>query len=87
VTVVLGLHMRPANFRAVFNAVVGGSAAVSRVIFTMNGSPHAQEFRALIAEARTHPAVVAGGVRLDVVEASVEVGFYFRLGVGLTRDA
>ena len=74
----LSLHRRPANFHRVLQAVVLGSAAVSRIIFTMNGSPHADEFRALIEEAKRDAAVVARGVQLDLVESSVEVGFYFR---------
>jgi hypothetical protein len=77
-TVVLGLHKRPANFLRVFRAVVEGSASVSRIIFTLNGSPHVEEFRSLIAEARLHPAITERGIRLDVAESSVEVGFYFR---------
>ncbi len=82
----LGLHRRPANFRRVFQAVLDSSAAVSRVIFTLNGSPFADDFRSLIDDARRHPAVEARGMRLDLVESSAEIGFYFRFSAALLLD-
>jgi hypothetical protein len=83
---VLGLHKRPANFHRVFQAVLDSSAAVSRIIFTINGSPFAEQFRSLIDEARQHAAVAARGVRMDIVESSAEVGFYFRFSAALLLD-
>jgi hypothetical protein len=85
-TVVLGLHRRPANFHLVFQAILDSSAAVSRVVFTLNGSPFAKEFRLLINEARRHPVVTSRRMVVDVIESSAEVGFYFRFSAALLLD-
>ena len=82
----LGLHRRPANFHRVFQAVLDSSAVVSRVIFTLNGSPFAEDFRSLVEHARQHAAVVARGMRVDLVESSSEAGFYFRFSAALLLD-
>lgn len=82
----LGLHKRPANFQRVFQSILGSSAPISRVIFTINGSPFAELFRSLIDDARRDPAVAARGMKLDVVESSSEVGFYFRFSSALLLD-
>ncbi len=57
-----------------------------RVIFTINGSPFQHQFRSLIEEARLHPVAAARGMRLDLVESSSEVGFYFRFSAALLLD-